>query len=150
MSVSSIELEYSELAKRTFISSMHKSFATETFKETIDLLYSKNLINHKVYQIVVDNENLIQNEIDTFRDYNFDFFGIKTLEKSYLLKVYESDSKTIKVMETPQYLFMRVSLGIHKENLTEAFKTYHLLSQNFFTHASPTLFNSGTDRKSVV
>ena len=140
MSVSTKEPEYSELAKRIYVSSFHKSFATETFYETAVILKEANLLNHIVFDVIENNKELINNEIVTFRDYSFDYFGLKTLEKGYLLKVSG-------IIETPQFLFMRVALGLHKTNLTEAFKTYHLLSQKLFTHATPTLFNSGTIRE---
>ena len=78
------------------------------------------------------------------RDYLFDYFGIKTLERSYLLKIYEKGEP--KIIERPQHLLMRVSLGIHGYNLDAAFETYDLMSNRFFTHATPTLFNSGTPR----
>ena len=140
MSVSTKEPEYSELAKRIYVSSFHKSFATETFYETAFILKEANLLNLDVWRVVEKNKVLINNEIVTFRDYSFDYFGLKTLEKGYLIK-------TGGIIETPQYLFMRVSLGLHKDNLEEAFNTYHYLSQRLFTHATPTLFNSGTIRE---
>ena len=140
MSVSISEPEYGELAKRIYVSSMHKSTATSTFYETAKILYDANLLHHKVFDIIEKNKELINNEIDTNRDYDLDYFGLKTLEKSYLIKIKD-------IMETPQYLFMRVSLGLYKNDLVEAFKTYHFLSKKMFTHATPTLFNSGTIRE---
>jgi len=139
MSANISEPEYGELAKRFYVSSMHKS-STSTFYETSKLLYSSNLLNHLVMKTIEENKDKINSEIVTFRDYNLDYFGLKTLEKSYLIKTQD-------IMETPQYLFMRVSLGLYKNDLSEAFKTYHSLSLKLFTHASPTLFNSGTIRE---
>lgn len=139
MSVSISEPEYGELAKRFYVSSMHKE-ATSTFYETAEKLYEANLLHHTVMKTIRENKDIVNSAIDTFRDYNLDYFGLKTLEKSYLIKAKG-------IMETPQYLFMRVSLGLYKTNLTEAFKSYYFLSQKMFTHASPTLFNSGTIRE---
>jgi len=84
------------------------------------------------------NADRIQKEIDYQRDYTYDFFGFKTLEKSYLLKIHN------KIVERPQHMLMRVSIGIHKEDLDNAFATYHYMSEKWFTHATPTLFNAGT------
>lgn len=100
----------------------------------------KKLINSRVMSIIESNADLIDKQIDHQRDDLIDYFGFRTLEKSYLLK---SDKGS--VQETAQYLFMRVSLGIHLDDLDAAFETYHLMSQKLFIHASPTLFNSGTD-----
>lgn len=104
-----------------------------------ELNKSKKLISDKVMKVVEVNADRIDAEIVHERDSLIDYFGFKTLEKSYLLKIDE------RVNETPQYLFMRVALGIHFGDLPAAFETYRLMSQKFFVHASPTLFNSGTD-----
>jgi ribonucleotide reductase alpha subunit len=85
------------------------------------------------------NADEINKRLDYTRDYNYDFFGFKTLEKAYLLRV---ENKNI--AERPQHLLMRVSIGIHLDDLESAFETYDLMSQLWFTHATPTLFNSGT------
>jgi len=82
----------------------------------------------------------LDSEIIYDRDFDYDYFGFKTLERSYLLKLGG------KVVERPQHMLMRVSVGIHKEDIESAIKTYHLMSQRWFTHASPTLFNAGTPR----
>ena len=87
-----------------------------------------------------DPSTITQPEIDYTRDFNYDFFGFKTLEKSYLLRV------NGECVERPQHLLMRVSIGIHHDDLESAFETYHLMSQQWFTHATPTLFNSGTQK----
>ena len=95
------------------------------------------MISKEVYDIIRENAEIIDKEINHNLDYDFDFFGFKTLEKSYLYKVGN------KPQERPQHLLMRVSLGIHKKNLEKAFQTYHYMSQRWFIHATPTLFNSG-------
>lgn len=85
----------------------------------------------------------MDSEIIYDRDFDYDFFGFKTLERSYLLKVGGA------VVERPQHLLMRVAVGIHKDDIESAIKTYHFMSQRWFTHASPTLFNAGTPRPQV-
>ena len=89
------------------------------------------------------NASRLDSEIIYDRDFDYDYFGFKTLERSYLLKVGG------KVVERPQHMLMRVSVGIHKKDIESAIKTYHLMSQRWFTHASPTLFNAGTPRPQV-
>ena len=85
----------------------------------------------------------MDSEIIYDRDFDYDYFGFKTLERSYLLKL------TGKVVERPQHMLMRVAVGIHKDDIDSVLKTYHLMSQRWFTHASPTLFNAGTPRPQV-
>lgn len=89
------------------------------------------------------NAARLDSEIIYDRDFDYDYFGFKTLERSYLLKVQG------KVVERPQHMLMRVSVGIHKDDIDSAIKTYHMMSQRWFTHASPTLFNAGTPRPQV-
>lgn len=89
------------------------------------------------------NAACLDSEIIYDRDFDYDFFGFKTLERSYLLKVQG------KVVERPQHMLMRVAVGIHKDDIDSAIKTYHMMSQRWFTHASPTLFNAGTPRPQV-
>ena len=96
------------------------------------------LLEDKVYELIKINHELIESKIVKERDYLVDFFGYKTLEKAYLMK-----SNNI-IVERPQYMFMRVSIGIHKDDLESAFNTYDLMSTKYFVHASPTLFNSAT------
>ncbi|MCH98784.1 ribonucleoside-diphosphate reductase large subunit-like, partial [Trifolium medium] len=98
------------------------------------------LIADDVYEIIIKNAARLDSEIIYDRDFDYDYFGFKTLERSYLLKVQEE------VVERPQHMLMRVSVGIHKDDIESAVKTYHLMSQRWFTHASPTLFNAGTPR----
>jgi ribonucleoside-diphosphate reductase alpha chain len=98
------------------------------------------LIADDVMQIIEENAELLDSTIIYDRDYGFDYFGFKTLEKSYLLKV------NGKIVERPQHMYMRVSIGIHKNDMDSAIKTYHLMSERWFTHATPTLFNAGTPK----
>ena len=98
------------------------------------------LVGDLLYSTVTENAELIDNYIKNERDFNFDYFGFKTLQKSYLLKC---DGELV---ETPQYMFMRVALGIHGTDLDAAFETYDHMSNKDFIHASPTLFNAGTTR----
>lgn len=98
------------------------------------------LMADDVYQIIKKNAEKIQARIDYQRDFNYDYFGYRTLERAYLFK----DGN--KIIERPQQMLMRVSIGIHMEDLESAFETYDLMSQLYFTHATPTLFNSGTPK----
>ena len=140
--------DYSILAARICITSLHKK-TPKSFSQVIDQLYNyvdpktgdkAPMIADDVYKIITENSQAIDSQIITDRDLDYDYFGFKTLEKSYLLKI---DGQPA---ERPQQMIMRVAIGIHKEDLTSAFKTYDLMSQGFFTHATPTLFNSGTRR----
>lgn len=94
-------------------------------------------------RLFAQNAERLDSEIIYDRDFDYDFFGFKTLERSYLLRVNK------KVVERPQHMLMRVAVGIHKTDVEAAIKTYHLMSQRWFTHASPTLFNAGTPRPQV-
>jgi ribonucleoside-diphosphate reductase alpha chain len=129
---------YALLASRILISNLQK----ETKNKFSDAIFElgNNLIDSKVLKIVKKNETVLNSMIVNYRDYNFDYFGFKTLEKSYLLKINN------KIVERPQYMFMRVALGIHGDDLQAVKETYDLMSQKYFTHATPTLFNSGTLR----
>jgi ribonucleoside-diphosphate reductase alpha chain len=143
--------DYSILASRISISNLHKQ-TEEKFSEVIKKLFhfknlknqkESNLIKKEIYDVILVHHEIIDSWACYDRDYMFDYFGFKTLEKSYLLKINNI------VVERPQHLFLRVSLGIHFEKyndnwLAEAKKTYDLMSQGFFTHATPTLFNAGT------
>lgn len=93
---------------------------------------------------VFQNAACLDSEIIYDRDFDYDYFGFKTLERSYLLKV------SGKVVERPQHMLMRVAVGIHKDDIDSVLRTYHLMSQRWFTHASPTLFNAGTPRPQVL
>eukprot|EP00889_Picochlorum_renovo_P007141 jgi/Picre1/34171/NNA_001645.t1 len=140
--------DYAQLAARIAVSNLHKN-TLKSFSETIRIMANhinpKNgepspLIAEDVAQIVEEHSARLDSEIVYDRDFDYDYFGFKTLERSYLLRV------NGRVVERPQHMLMRVSVGIHKENIDAAIETYHLLSQRWFTHASPTLFNAGTPR----
>jgi ribonucleoside-diphosphate reductase alpha chain len=140
--------DYALLASRIAVSNLHKN-TIKSFSHTMKLLYectdSKTgkylpLLADDVWKIIHDNAELLDSTIIYDRDYGFDYFGFKTLEKSYLLKLEG------KVVERPQHMYMRVAIGIHKEDIESAIKTYHLMSERWFTHATPTLFNAGTPK----
>ncbi|HEK19299.1 MULTISPECIES: ribonucleoside-diphosphate reductase subunit alpha [unclassified Mucilaginibacter] len=140
--------DYALLASRIAVSNLHKN-TTKSFSETMKRLYeyvdpktgkSAALLADDVYEIIQANADILDSSIIYDRDFGFDYFGFKTLEKSYLLKL---DGK---IAERPQHLFMRVSVGIHKEDIESAIKTYNLMSERWFTHATPTLFNAGTPK----
>ena len=163
-----IHPDFNKLAARLCISNLHKITSSD-FIQVIEQLYDNKdrmgnnspLISKDVYNIVMENGNKINSVLDYSRDYMFDFFGIKTLERSYLLRLKNISSNSTmgsnkerklaskygKIIERPQHLIMRVALGIHKENLDKVFETYNLISQGYFTHATPTLYNSGTTRE---
>jgi len=140
--------DYALLASRIAVSNLHKN-TIKSFSETMKLLYeyidpktgkNASLLAEDVHEIIQKNAEELDSSIIYDRDFGFDYFGFKTLEKSYLLKL---DGK---IAERPQHLFMRVSVGIHKEDIESAIKTYNLMSERWFTHATPTLFNSGTPK----
>lgn len=140
--------DYALLASRIAVSNLHKN-TEKSFSKTMELLYNyvdpksgekAGMIAQDVYEIIQKNAELLDSTIIYDRDYNFDYFGFKTLEKSYLLKI---DGKTA---ERPQHMYMRVSIGIHKNDIQAAIETYNLLSEGWFTHATPTLFNAGTPK----
>lgn len=138
--------DFSLLASRICISN-HQKECPKSFSDCINTLYNnttKSIIGKYLYDLVRDNKDLIDSKIDSSRDYFIDFFGFKTLEKSYLLK------KNHKIVETPQYLFMRVALCIHRNNLNKAFETYDMISNKYFIHATPTLFNAGTTHEQLA
>ncbi|MDE3236658.1 MAG: ribonucleoside-diphosphate reductase subunit alpha [Bacteroidota bacterium] len=140
--------DYALLASRIAVSNLHKN-TIKSFSQTMKLLHectdSKTgkvlpLIADDVWQIIEANAELLDSTIIYDRDYGFDYFGFKTLEKSYLLKI---DGK---VAERPQHMYMRVAIGVHKADIESAIKTYHLMSERWFTHATPTLFNAATPK----
>jgi ribonucleoside-diphosphate reductase alpha chain len=139
--------DYSLLASRIIISNHHKN-TSPSFSETIQTLYN-NLDNHnnpvplvseELYNVVNKNKEKLNTCIDYQRDYLFDYFGFKTLERAYLLRVNK------KIIERPQHMWMRVAIGIHGNDIKDVIQTYDLLSKKYFTHATPTLFNAGTNR----
>ena len=140
--------DYSKLAGRIVVSSLHKS-TPKKFSQCIRELHSfieprtgkqSSLIDTQLYKFVLENRETIDAAINMERDFDFDYFGIKTLERSYLLKIGQ------KIVERPQYLYMRVALGISNFNLEEGLRIYNDLSTHLYTHATPTLFNAGTPR----
>ena len=137
-----IHPDYGRLASKIIISNHHKN-TSPSFSETIHILFhnpSGPLVAKEIYDIVQQHKEKLNSYLDYSRDYSFDYFGFKTLERSYLLK------SGGKIVERPQHMWMRVALGIHKKDIREALQTYDLMSQKYFTHATPTLFNSGTPR----
>ncbi len=132
-----IHPHYGVLAARIAISNLQKN-TKKHFSDVILDLFKNNLISKDLFDTVQKNKDKINSSIIYQRDFNLTYFGFKTLEKSYLIKI-----KNI-VQERPQHLFMRVALGIHGENIDKAIETYSLMSDLYFTHATPTLFNAGT------
>jgi ribonucleoside-diphosphate reductase alpha chain len=140
--------DYAQLAARISVSNLHKN-TKKSFSSTMKDLYEyvnprtgkkAPLLSDGVYKIISANAEKIDSSIIYNRDFGYDFFGFKTLERSYLLKL------NGQIVERPQHMLMRVSIGIHMNDLESAFETYELMSKRFFTHATPTLFNSGTPK----
>jgi len=152
--------DYNTLASRIIISNHHKN-TSPSFSETMSILYNNTdvhgkqvpLISRELFDVSQKHSVKLNDTIKNERDYYFDYFGFKTLERSYLMRLKNSDlvaggKQNIKgkIVERPQHMLMRVSLGIHGENLKEAINTYNLMSNKYFIHATPTLFNAGTNR----
>ena len=133
-------LDYGELASRLVISDHHKK-TSEDYLSTTKELYDYKVISEEYYTNVLNNIDIITQTIDYEKDYKFDYFGYKTLEKSYLFKV------NGEIVERPQQMYMRVALSIHKDDIELAMDTYERLSNQEFIHATPTLYNSGTNRE---
>ena len=140
--------DYAKLAARISVSNLHKN-TKKSFSETMSDLYTyvnprngkkSPLLADEVYDIISKNAELLDSTIIYNRDFHYDYFGFKTLERSYLLKL------NGKVAERPQHMLMRVSIGIHMDDLDSAIETYNLMSKKYFTHATPTLFNAGTPK----
>ncbi|WP_299818159.1 ribonucleoside-diphosphate reductase subunit alpha [uncultured Pontibacter sp.] len=140
--------DYAVLAARVAISSLHK-VTSKSFSNTMKRLYTytdpktgenASLLAKDVYEIIRKHAAMLDSTIIYDRDYNYDYFGYKTLERSYLLRL---DGK---IVERPQHMLMRVAVGIHKEDIESAIETYNLMSEKWFTHATPTLFNAGTPK----
>lgn len=138
--------DYGRLAARIAVNDLHKQ-TNDSFSATVQALYdyvddvtgkAAPLIDDDTFRIVMENREQLDAAVRYERDYEYDFFGFKTLERSYLLKL------NGQIAERPQHMLMRVSVGIHGEDIQSALETYELLSQGFFTHATPTLFNAGT------
>jgi len=140
--------DYALLAARIAVSNLHKN-TKKSFSETMKDLYEyidihtgkkAPLLADDVFEIIWKNRELLDSTIIYDRDFGYDYFGFKTLEKSYLLKI------NGKVAERPQHLLMRVAVGIHKDDIDSAIESYNLMSERWFTHATPTLFNAGTPK----
>lgn len=147
-SLSTVHPDYLKLAARISISNLQKQ-TSNSFSETVEALYKyvhpetgkpASMIGDETYKVIMENKNALDSAIDYMRDYNYDYFGFKTLERAYLLKIRG------KVVERPQHMLMRVAVGIWGSDLKNVLKSYELFSQGYFTHATPTLFNAGTRR----
>ena len=146
--MTTVHPDYATLAARIAISNLHKQ-TKKLFSSVIEDLYNyvnerngvlSPMISDDVYETVMKHKDVLDSAIIFDRDFNYNYFGFKTLERSYLLKI------NGKIVERPQHLIMRVAVGIHGENIEKVLETYNLMSQRYFTHASPTLFNAGTPR----
>lgn len=140
--------DFAQLAARIAVSNLHKN-TKKSFSETmLDFYHYVNprtgkkspLLADDVYEVIMANAEKLDSTIIYNRDFNYDYFGFKTLERSYLLKI------NGKIVERPQHMLMRVSVGIHLNDIEAAIETYELMSKKFFTHATPTLFNAGTPK----
>ncbi len=140
--------DYAQLAARIAISNLHSN-TKKSFSETMNEMYhyvnprtnlEAPLLSEEVYKVIMANAEFLDSHIIYNRDFNYDYFGFKTLERSYLLRI------NGKIVERPQHMLMRVSVGIHLGDLDSVIETYDLMSKKFFTHATPTLFNAGTPK----
>src|SRR5574343_596638 len=140
--------DYAQLAARIAISNLHKN-TNKSFSETMSEMYhyvnprtnqAAPLISDEIYEVIKANAEFLNSHIIYTRDFNYDYFGFKTLERSYLLRI------NGKIVERPQQMLMRVAVGIHLNDLEAVLETYELMSKKFFTHATPTLFNAGTPK----
>jgi ribonucleoside-diphosphate reductase alpha chain len=140
--------DYAQLAARIAISNLHKN-TNKSFSETMKEMYfyvnprnnqKAPLLSDEVYEAIQANAEYLNSHIIYNRDFNYDYFGFKTLERSYLLKI------NGKIVERPQHMLMRVAVGIHLNDMESVIETYDLMSKKFFTHATPTLFNAGTPK----
>ena len=147
-SMAAVHPDYAQLAARIGVSNLHKN-TDKSFYKTIKELYNyidpktgqrANLIGDETFKIISKNRETLDSAIIFDRDFEFDYFGFKTLERSYLLRL---DGR---VVERPQHLLMRAAVGIHGENIEKAIETYNLMSEKWFIHATPTLFNAGTPK----
>ena len=140
--------DYALLASRIAVSNLHKE-TKKSFSEVMEDLYTyvdpktnqpASLLAEDVYNVIMENREVLDSSIIYDRDFKYDYFGFKTLSRSYLLRL------NGEIAERPQQMLMRVSVGIHKGDINEAIKTYNLMSEGWFTHATPTLFNAGTPK----
>ena len=147
-SLAAVHPDNAILAARIAVSNLHKN-TNKSFSETMEGLYQyidpitnqkAGLISDETIEVIRQNADRLDSAIIYDRDYSFDYFGFKTLERSYLLRMNK------KVVERPQHLLMRASVGIHGSNIDAAIETYNLMSEKWFIHATPTLFNAGTPK----
>ncbi|HAH55417.1 MAG TPA: ribonucleoside-diphosphate reductase subunit alpha [Flavobacterium sp.] len=140
--------DYAQLAARIAISNLHSN-TKKSFSETMNEMFhyvnprtnlEAPLLSEEVHKVIMENAEFLDSHIIYNRDFNYDYFGFKTLERSYLLRI------NGKIVERPQHMLMRVSVGIHLNDLDSVIETYDLMSKKFFTHATPTLFNAGTPK----
>ncbi len=140
--------DYALLASRIAVSNLHKD-TKKSFSETMEDMYKyidpntnlpASLLAEDVYQAIINNREVLDSSIIYDRDFRYDYFGFKTLTRSYLLRI------NGEIVERPQHMLMRVAIGIHKNDIPAAIKTYNLMSEGWFTHATPTLFNAGTPK----
>jgi ribonucleoside-diphosphate reductase alpha chain len=140
--------DYAQLAARISVSNLHQNTKKSFFETMTDLYTYVNprtgkdapLLSDEVYEVIKKNKDTLDSNIIYNRDFGYDFFGFKTLERSYLLKLNGI------IVERPQHMLMRVSVGIHMDDIESVLETYELMSKRYFTHATPTLFNSGTPK----
>ncbi len=140
--------DYARLAARIAVSNLHKN-TKKSFSEVMSDLYNyvnprtgkkAPLLSDETYKVIMDNAATLDSTLIYNRDFGYDYFGFKTLERSYLLKI------NGEIAERPQHMLMRVAIGIHQDDIAEAIETYELMSKKIFTHATPTLFNAGTPK----
>ena len=146
-SLASTHQDYNVLAGRIIISNHHKNTDSSLFEVTKKLYNNTDIhkvhspiVTKEMYDLVEKHQEVLEKAIDFERDYLIDYFGFKTLERAYLMKINNN------IIERPQHMWMRVSLGIHKNNIEKALETYEYMSQKYFTHATPTLYNAGTPK----
>ena len=147
-SMATVHPDYAILAARIAVSNLHKN-TSASFSETMKMLHEyvdpktgekAQLLADDIIEKIWENREILDNAVVHERDYDFDYFGFKTLERSYLMRLDNF------IVERPQYMFLRAAVGIHKDNIKAALETYELMSQKWFIHATPTLFNSGTPK----
>jgi ribonucleotide reductase alpha subunit len=149
-SMTTVSSDYGILASQIAVSN-HEKNTEDTLLKVVELLWNFHdihgnhspIISERYYKTVIQNSEKIEEKLKYERDYLFDYFGFKTLERAYLLRVNKL------IVERPQHMWMRVALAIHHDNMELAFETYDMMSQKYFTHATPTLFNAGTPREQL-
>ena len=149
-SMTTVSSDYGILASQIALSN-HEKNTPDTLVKAVDMLWSfrdihgnhSPIVSEDYYKTVLINSEEIEQKIDYNRDYYIDYFGFKTLERAYLLRINK------KIVERPQHMWMRVALSIHPTNMSLAFETYDMMSNKYFTHATPTLFNAGTPRQQL-